>query len=180
MSTSDQNPSFPQQFRLGLGQDSHRFLASANNQAGCPLILGGLTIPDLDYSFDANSDGDVILHALCNAISTALSGGSLSSVADPLCAQGIYNSSAYLQPFLEQIKNAGYQIANVSISLEVHKPRLEPYRQTITTNLAQLLAISSHQIGLSFTSGEGLTAFGRGEGIAAQALILLEKSPSLT
>jgi len=163
-----------QPFRIGLGQDHHRFLNQKLNNSGCPLTIGGFVIPDQDISFDANSDGDVILHALGNALSSALGGGSISNIADPLCQQGIYQSSAYLLPLLEQMKNAGYQIANISLSLEALRPKLETHRPDIVASLAKILSLQPNQIGLTFTTGESLTACGQGEGIAAHAIVLLQ------
>ena len=165
---------FSQPFRIGLGQDHHRLLAQKLNTSGCPLTLGGYVIPDQELSLEANSDGDVILHALCNTLSSALGGGSLSTISDPLCQQGITDSRQYLEYFLKLVEQANYQISNLSVSLEALQPKLETHRQKITESLARILGLEVNQIGLTFTSGEGLTACGRGEGIAAQVIILLQ------
>ena len=164
-------------FRVGLGLDHHRLVAGPN-ASGHFLTLGGYQIPESELALAANSDGDVILHALCNALSTAIGGGSLGPIADPLCAAGQTDSKVYLTTFLDQITTNGYQINNLSLAVEAAQPKLEKHRSAIVDQLAHLLAIQPAQIGLAFTTGDGLTACGTGEGIAVQALVSLIKRPS--
>jgi 2-C-methyl-D-erythritol 2,4-cyclodiphosphate synthase len=164
-------------FCVGLGQDSHR-IRTKNQKLKTKnlkqLVLGGILI-DKNIEVVANSDGDVILHALTNALSSACGGPSLSFYADPLYRKGIKNSTKYLEKILEFVGKKGFKVNNVSISVEVEKPKLEKFHEKIQKNLAKLLNIKLDQVGITFTSGEKLTAFGRGEGIQAFCLVSLVK-----
>lgn len=155
--------------RIGIGQDSHPFADTGK------LILGGIRVPDTP-KLSANSDGDVVLHALTNAISSALGGGSLSGFADPLCKQGITDSSVYLNEVLKRLKSAGGSIVNISLSLEAGEPKLEPHFSAMRTKLSELLDIEAERVGITITSGENLTAFGKGKGIFVIAQVLLKVS----
>ncbi|MFH0834688.1 MAG: 2-C-methyl-D-erythritol 2,4-cyclodiphosphate synthase [Patescibacteria group bacterium] len=159
----------PSKTRVGLGHDSHRFAETRK-----ALFLGGLKISARD-GLDGNSDGDVVLHALTNAISSALGGGSISTFADAMCARGEKNSQKYLQKILAQMRAADFAIENVAISIEGARPKLEKHFPKMRRKLSALLKISGDRIGLVATTGEKLTAFGRGEGLQVFALILLKK-----
>jgi 2-C-methyl-D-erythritol 4-phosphate cytidylyltransferase/2-C-methyl-D-erythritol 2,4-cyclodiphosphate synthase len=154
------------QSRTGIGQDSHRFHATEKG-----LTLGGLLIQD-EPRMIANSDGDVIIHALCNAILQALGQGSFSAIADPLHAEGVTNSREYLRATLAQLKN--HQITHVGLQLEGSRPQIDPLAHQIRASLADLLSISESQIGLTATTGEDLTPFGRGEGLQCLATVTLQ------
>jgi 2-C-methyl-D-erythritol 2,4-cyclodiphosphate synthase len=153
-------------FRVGFGQDSHRF---AENKG---LFLGGAYF-DEEKSLQANSDGDVILHALYNAISSALSEGSLGLVADLMCAQGEKKSAAYLEVVLQKMRSQGFTINNLAVSLETSAVKIDPKAQQIKQSLARILEIDFDQIGITATSGEALSDCGRGEGIACNVIVLL-------
>jgi 2-C-methyl-D-erythritol 2,4-cyclodiphosphate synthase len=157
-------------FLTGLGQDQHPLLPS---ERGEKLYLGGVAF-DCGVYFQAKSDGDVIIHALCNALSTALGGYSFSTIADPLYQQGITDSSKYLSEFIKILSHHHYHLSNIAITLEAKQPKLEPHAPTITKNLARLLQLDPQRIGLALTSGENLTSFGRGEGISCFVSVLLE------
>ncbi|MBP3729728.1 MAG: 2-C-methyl-D-erythritol 2,4-cyclodiphosphate synthase [Lachnospiraceae bacterium] len=144
-----------------IGQDSHRFTEEEK-----PLILGGVLLPG-EPGLKANSDGDVLLHALTNAVSGITGRNILGTVADELCRQGIRDSSRYLEEALSDLKNQGGRILHVSFSVEAARPRLAPYVEPIRHRIAALLGISPLHVGLTATSGEGLTDFGRGLGIQA-------------
>ncbi|MBN1915195.1 MAG: 2-C-methyl-D-erythritol 2,4-cyclodiphosphate synthase, partial [Parachlamydiales bacterium] len=149
-------------FRVGIGQDSHRF---SHTKKGC--VLGGIILPDA-AAFEADSDGDVILHALCNAISSLSGVSILGDVAITLCRQGIRDSNIYLQEALKTLQST---IVHVAFTIEGKRPRLENRIVAIRKNIAALLHISMEQVGLTVTSGDELTSFGRGEGM--QCLCLL-------
>ncbi len=155
--------------RVGLGIDSHRFETKKK-----ALILGGAKI-SASGGLAANSDGDVLLHALTNAISSALGGGSLSNFADSMCRRGIKDSGKYLEVVLEKMRKAGFRIENCSINFEGKKPKLEKHFPKIRRNLTKVLEIKNERIGITATTGEELTAFGRGEGLQVVVLILLQK-----
>jgi 2-C-methyl-D-erythritol 2,4-cyclodiphosphate synthase len=146
--------------KVGIGQDSHKFDTKNNKK---PLILGGVIIPD-GLPLMANSDGDVILHALTNAVSGITGVNILGKIADDLCHnRGIKDSSIYLKESLKYLKNE--KINHVSISVECSKPKLSEHIETIRKNISELLDISISSVGITATSGEELTDFGRGYGI---------------
>lgn len=163
------------QFRIGLGQDSHRI---KNQKSGIknlkPLILGGVLI-DKNIQVAANSDGDMVIHALCNALSSACGGPSLSFFADPLLREGNKSSKKYLEKVLDFISERGFKVNNASISVEAGKPKLEKFREKIQKNLARILKIGLDQVGITFTSGQNLSPFGKGEGIQVFCLVSLVK-----
>lgn len=149
---------------FSIGQDSHRFVTdkSAIGNSGS-LILGGVLIPGAEPLL-ANSDGDVILHALTNAVSGFTGVNILGSVADRLCLhQGIKDSKEYLKLALSYLGDA--RIIHVSISVECRSPRLSDHMDEIKKSIADLLAVPASSVGITATSGEGLSAFGKGEGI---------------
>ncbi|MFH1565293.1 MAG: 2-C-methyl-D-erythritol 2,4-cyclodiphosphate synthase [bacterium] len=154
--------------RIGIGQDSHKFIDNK------PLFLGGVNIPDHPGLF-GNSDGDAVLHALCNAISSAMGKGSIGTYADKLCSENkITDSKEYLKTIFKTLQENSFKINNISISVEAKTPKIEPYSDAMKNVIAEILKIEKNQIGITATTGEGLTAFGRGEGVAviATAVIL--------
>lgn len=157
--------------RTGLGQDSHAFMPDGSTK---PLILGGIVFAGYP-GLQANSDGDVVLHSLFNALSSAIGGRSLGIYADPLCAQGITDSAVYLAVALDMVRRAGYTVGNVAISIEARRPKIEPMALEMKKCIAALLEVTADQVGITATSGEGLTAFGRGEGIQVFTIVTLVK-----
>ena len=155
--------------RIGFGTDSHRFDRSGRK----PLVLGGVTISDAP-GLDANSDGDVILHALFNAMSQACGGHSLGYYADPLCKKGITDSTEYLNIALDMVKKRSCVVNNIGIMIEAAEPRIPiDTIEKMRRRIAELTGVQEQDVGVTFTSGEGLSAFGRGEGILAQAVVSL-------
>ena len=153
--------------RVGIGQDSHRF--SANK----PLILGGVQVAKAG-GLAGDSDGDVILHSLCNALSSAMGGDSLSTWSDNMCQKGIKDSKKYVETIFAKVKVQQYKVQNVSISMEAKKPFIElEAAAKMKKTIADLLGIGNGQVGITFTSGEGLTPFGKGLGVQAICIVLL-------
>lgn len=159
--------------RVGFGTDSHRFEDSGTK----PLILGGVKIDDHSGLY-ANSDGDVILHALFNAISQACGGHSLGYYADPLFERGVTDSAEYIKIALDMVKSLDCRVYNVGVMVEAARPRIPIETiDDMRKSVAHLLDIHDRAVGITFTSGEGLTSFGRGEGILAQVVVsLVERS----
>lgn len=153
-------------YRSGIGQDSHRFLSSDTSK---PCIIAGLTFDEVP-GFNANSDGDVVYHALCNAISSLSSVPVLGDLADKLCAQdGITDSEVYLQ---EALKTLGKQkIAHIAITIEAKKPQFKKRIDEMRQNIARVVDVDISQVGITATSGEGLTDFGCGDGIQCFVLV---------
>ena len=138
------------------------------------MLLGGVVIPGAP-GLAGNSDADVVLHALTNAVSGVSGVNILGKVSDDMCLkQGITDSRAYLEKALETLSPDGWALTHVSISIEAKRPRLSAYIPEIKCSIASLISLSGNDIGLTATTGEGLTGFGRGEGI--QALVILSAS----
>jgi len=155
-------------FRIGFGQDSHKF--SSKNKK---LVLGGYTIQN-ETGLEANSDGDVILHALFNSISSAIGEKSLGYYADNMFKKGITDSKEYLKIILDKLNQKNLTINNISISIEASKPKLEKHTDKIKESLSRILKIEKQQIGITYTSGEGLTAFGQGKGMQCFVVVSLK------
>ena len=153
-------------FRTGIGHDSHRFVKDEYSK---PCILAGVVFDDVP-GLEANSDGDVIYHAICNAI-TSLSGVLiLGGIADELLQKdGITDSSVYLHKAKETLKKC--TISYVALSLEARRPQFKEKREKMIANIAKILGMPPTQVGITATSGEGLTAFGCGEGIQCFCII---------
>lgn len=153
-------------FKTGLGQDSHRF-ESKDSSKTC--VLAGVRIKECP-GFMANSDGDVIYHAICNAITSITGILILGGIADDLCHKdGITDSSAYL---LEAKKTLGsWKISHVACSVEAKRPHLKNHLALMKKNIAEHLEIQEDQVGITVTSGEGLTDCGCGDGVNCLAII---------
>lgn len=156
-------------FRVGLGQDSHGFVTGKEDK---PLILGGVEV-SAKGGLKGNSDADVILHSICNAISSAIGTDSLSTWADDMCfKKGIKDSARYVEYIFNKAVLLKYSVVNISISVEAKRPRLKTDAVSqIKRRIASLLRITPEQVGLTFTSGEDLTAFGRGRGIQVLTIV---------
>lgn len=161
-------------FRIGLGQDSHPVKKNKAVKNDNPLILGGVLISK-EIKVMAESDGDILIHALCNALDTAIGYGSLSLYAVKMCKEGIRDSRQYLKKAVSLIKEKGYKVGNVSIMVETSVVRLEEWREKISQSLAKILEIKKEDIGMAFTSGEKLTSFGKGKGIQVFVCVLIVK-----
>ncbi len=152
--------------KTGLGQDSHRFESDNTDKK---LMLGGV-IFDNAPALQGNSDADVILHAVTNAISGITGVNILGKISDDLCLkQGITDSSVYL---VEALKYLGdWQLCHLSMSIECLRPKITPHIPALKANLSQLLNLTESDIGITATTGEGLTEFGRGEGIQVLCIV---------
>lgn len=151
-----------------IGQDSHRF-ESESEIAHKKLMLGGISIDDAP-PLAGNSDADVILHALTNAVSGLTGVNILGAIADKLCNEkGIKDSKVYLEKALKYLE--GYTISHVSFTVECKRPKLAKHISSIKESIANLLKIDVSSVGLTATTGEGLTGFGKGEGI--QVFVIL-------
>lgn len=153
--------------RIGQGYDAHRF------QDGDHLILCGVTIP-FQRGFTAHSDGDVALHALCDALLGAAALGDIGRHfpdTDPRY-RGI-DSRILLREVLEKIAEKGFYVANVDITIVAQAPKLAPYIPAMCGHLRQDLGIPLDRINVKATTTEGMGFEGRGEGISAYAVTLL-------
>lgn len=159
-------------YRTGIGQDSHRFHDESFVKS---CIIGGLMFDDVP-GFQANSDGDVIFHALCNAISSLTGVVILGKVADELLLkEGITDSKIYLEKALETLGNQ--KIVHVAITLEALRPKFLKKIEALRHSVAEALKIAISQVGITATTGEGLTDFGCGDGV--QCLCILTTSEEI-
>jgi 2-C-methyl-D-erythritol 2,4-cyclodiphosphate synthase len=152
--------------KVGIGQDSHRFDFEDHEKK---LVLGGI-IFDGEPPLKGNSDADAILHSITNAISSVTCVNILGEISDELCLnQGITDSSVYLKKAMQYLDD--HRIVHVSVSIECLRPKITPRITDIRRNLSVLLDIPENCIGITATTGEGLTQFGQGLGIQVLSII---------
>ncbi|MCL2218846.1 MAG: 2-C-methyl-D-erythritol 2,4-cyclodiphosphate synthase [Chitinispirillia bacterium] len=151
-----------------IGQDSHRFEPDGSQK---PLVLGGVVIPNAP-GLAGNSDADVVLHAVTNAVSGVSGVNILGTISDDLCLnQGITDSRVYLGKALETLEADGWKLTHVSVSIEAKRPHLSSHIPAIKRSIASILSLPEKSVGLTATTGEGLTDFGRGEGMQAFVIV---------
>jgi len=152
---------------VGLGVDAHRLAA------GRPLRLGGVEIPN-DRGLAGHSDGDVLLHAIARALLGALGAGDLGQhfPSSDERWRGA-DSGVFVREAVARAKRAGLAVGNLDATLIAEAPRLAPHLDAMRRNVAALLEAPLDAVNLQVTSTDGLGAIGRGEGIAAQAVVLL-------
>ncbi|MCB1113989.1 MAG: 2-C-methyl-D-erythritol 2,4-cyclodiphosphate synthase, partial [Chlamydiia bacterium] len=150
--------------RTGLGQDSHQFL---DKETSKPLVIGGIIFEGYP-GFDANSDGDIVLHAICNAISSITHVLILGGIADELCLkQDITDSEVYLKEAMKTLGNK--KVAHVAVSVEGLKPKLKDRLIDMRKNVARIMNLDIDDVGITATTGEGLSDVGCGDGMEAFA-----------
>ncbi len=155
--------------RIGNSIDIHQFCS------GKRLVLGGIEI-DYEYGLKGHSDADVVLHSVCEAIIGALALGDIGEHfpdTDPQY-KGI-DSSVLLLKSVELMKDNGYEIGNVDITILCEKPHLKKYKNQIKENIANLIATSSNNVNVKATRGEQMGFVGRAEGIVSICSLLLKK-----
>ncbi|MDR2429135.1 MAG: 2-C-methyl-D-erythritol 2,4-cyclodiphosphate synthase [Candidatus Margulisbacteria bacterium] len=155
--------------RIGIGYDVHQLVA------GRKLIVGGVDIP-YAKGLDGHSDADVLLHAVMDALLGAAALGSIGEHfpdSDP-AYQGI-NSLELLENVNALLISRGYKLVNLDSVIVCQEPKLAPYIQDMQTNIAVVFGLSADRIGVKATTTERLGFAGRGEGIAAEAVVLIEK-----
>lgn len=152
--------------RIGFGWDSHAF------QAGVPLIIGGVLF-DHPAGLAGHSDGDVLLHAITDALLGAVAVGDIGSFFPPGDSRWKdADSAVFLQTALEEIRNAGYRIANVDTTLVLAAPKIAPVAEKLRERVAELLEIDSRSVGIKAKTPEGLN---QDDVAVAHAVVLLEK-----
>jgi 2-C-methyl-D-erythritol 2,4-cyclodiphosphate synthase len=156
--------------KVGVGQDSHRIAETRDK----PFVLGGVVF-DETFCLEGNSDSDVVLHAITNAVSGVTGKPVLGPVADKLCKAGVTDSQEYLRVALEDLAAIGYKVSHVSISLECLRPKILPKLEALRANVAKLVGATVADVAITATTGEGLTDFGKGLGVQAFAVLTAEK-----
>jgi len=155
--------------RIGHGYDVHRLVE------GRPLILGGVTIP-WEKGLLGHSDADVLTHAVMDALSGAARLGDIGKLfpdTDPAYA-GI-SSLKLLAEVSRLLAERGYAVVNVDATLLAQRPKVAPYKQQMAENLASVLGVDVEQVNVKATTEEGLGFTGDGSGMAAHAVVLLER-----
>jgi 2-C-methyl-D-erythritol 2,4-cyclodiphosphate synthase len=154
--------------RIGTGFDVHAF------GAGNSIVLAGVRIPH-SRGVVAHSDGDVVLHALCDALLGAAGLGDIGMHfpdSDPVWRGA--DSRRFVATVLDMLSVRGWRVGNADITVLAQAPKLAPYRLEMRRALAQMLAVPENQVNIKATTTEHLGFVGREEGLAAQAVVLLE------
>jgi 2-C-methyl-D-erythritol 2,4-cyclodiphosphate synthase len=155
--------------RVGFGWDSHAF------KAGIPLLIGGVKL-DYDKGLGGHSDGDVLLHAITDALLGGIAGpdiGTLFPPSDPQWKGA--DSVVFLQEALRRVASAGYAVANLDSTLILNAPKLGPHAAEIRSRVAGLLGISEDCVGLKAKTPEGLN---NDNAAVAHVVVLLNKNQS--
>ncbi len=155
--------------KTGIGQDSHRF----EKENGKPLLLAGIEFTH-PFGLKGNSDADVVFHSITNSISSVTGINILGSVADQLAQKGHKDSIEYLNLALNDLGE--WKINHIAIAIECQAPKISPQINAMKENIAQICKINISDIGITATSGEDLTSFGRGEGIQVITIITVIKT----
>jgi len=158
-------------FRTGLGYDIHRL------KKGRRFLLAGVEIP-FAKGEDGHSDGDVLAHAVCDAILGASALGDIGELfppSDPSYKDA--DSMKLLQDAFFRVKQAGWKIVNLDCVIICEEPKILPFRNPIRNSLAEVLEIPVENIFLKGKTAEGLGSAGKGKAIEVYALCLLEKNP---
>ncbi|HEY3718399.1 MAG TPA: 2-C-methyl-D-erythritol 2,4-cyclodiphosphate synthase [Jatrophihabitantaceae bacterium] len=154
-------------FRTGLGHDVHRLVA------GKRLVLGGVEIP-ADVGFDTHSDGDVLCHALVDALAGAIADGDLGThfpEDDPDADDA--RSLAFVEEFSRYVERAGYGVGNVDCFVVLGTVRLRPHIEAMRTNIADALRVDLARVSVKARSNDGLGPEGEGAACAAWASVLV-------
>jgi len=157
--------------RVGIGYDIHRLAV------GRPLRLAGIEIP-ADRGPVAHSDGDVVLHAVADAMLGAAALGDLGRHfpdTDPVWKDA--DSSVILRRAADLVRAAGYRPAGADCNVLLEAPRLAPHREAMQGRLAELLGLAPNAVNVKARTMEGLGPVGAGEAVAAQAVVVLEPTP---
>lgn len=152
--------------RIGYGWDSHEF------KPGIPLKIGGVTLPHT-HGLGGHSDGDVLLHAITDALLGSIAApdiGSLFSPSDPQWKGA--DSAVFLEEALKRVRGAGYRLVNLDSALILAAPKIGPHTSAIRQRLVELLGLPADCIGIKAKTPEGM---GTDNAAIAHAVVLLEK-----
>ena len=155
-------------YRVGFGYDVHRLTS------GRPLVLGGVTIPH-STGLEGHSDADVLVHAVCDAFLGAVGLGDIGDHfpdTDPRY-KDIF-SIELLKEVYEKVREKGHTLANLDATIFAQEPKLSPFKKRMAERMAECLAEDPLTINVKATTTEGLGAVGKGDGIAAMCIVLLQ------
>jgi 2-C-methyl-D-erythritol 2,4-cyclodiphosphate synthase len=155
--------------RIGHGFDAHRFAPDRR------LVLGGVEIPH-DLGLAAHSDGDVVLHALCDALLGAAGLGDIGQhFPDSSAEFRDIDSRILLRRVVERLHQSGLRLSNADLTIIAQVPKLAPYRERMRACIAADLQVPPERVNLKATTTEGMGFTGRREGIACHAVVLLHE-----
>jgi 2-C-methyl-D-erythritol 2,4-cyclodiphosphate synthase len=156
--------------RVGIGVDAHAFTDETT------LLLGGVAVPG-GPGLAGHSDGDVVAHALVDAVLGAAGLGDIGSFfpSDEPEWEGA-SSLLFLERAMAAVREAGFELVNADCVLVGERPRIAPFRAEMETRLAGALGVEAEQVSVRATTTDGLGFTGRGEGLAAHAVALLVRS----
>jgi len=155
--------------RIGIGHDTHRL------EPGRMLVIGGVRI-EHSQGCVAHSDGDVLLHALTDAIIGALGWGDIGEWFPDTDAQHAgADSSAFLHEVMQKAAREGWHVVNADCIVFAQRPKLSSYKETIRLRVAELLEVGAEAVNVKAKTGEHVGPVGREEAICAEAVVLLEK-----
>ena len=155
--------------RIGSGFDAHKLVA------GRPLMLGGVLIP-FDRGLEGHSDGDCVVHAICDALLGAAAAGDLGGrfpSSDPRWKDA--SSFGFLDDVVRVVGEKGYALENLDVTVIAERPVLAPHIQDMRARLGRALGVPVERVSVKAKTADGLGAIGAGEGIAAQAAVLLRR-----
>lgn len=156
-------------FRMGIGYDVHPLTA------GRPLVLGGVTIP-YHQGLAGHSDADCLVHAICDALLGGIAAGDIGRHfpdSDPQYKD--VQSLLLLHKVAEMVAEKGFMIANIDATIVVQAPTLAPHLPQMEERIAATVGVAKDRVNVKATSTEGLGFTGRGEGVAAYAVALMER-----
>jgi len=155
--------------RVGFGYDAHALVT------GRPLFLGGIEIPYL-FGLQGHSDADVLLHAICDALLGAIGEGDIGKhFPDTDSQYRDIRSTVLLKRVINKIKEKGFHLVNIDATIVAQKPKLSEFISRMVNQIADVLEIEPGRVNVKATTTEGLGFAGRGEGIGAYAVALVEE-----
>jgi 2-C-methyl-D-erythritol 2,4-cyclodiphosphate synthase len=155
--------------RVGFGYDAHALVT------GRPLFLGGIEIPYL-FGLQGHSDADVLLHAICDALLGAIGEGDIGKhFPDTDSQYRDIRSTVLLKRVINKIKEKGFHLLNIDATIVAQRPKLSEFIPRMVKQIADVLEIEPGRVNVKATTTEGLGFAGRGEGIGAYAMALVEE-----
>ncbi|MBS3908330.1 MAG: 2-C-methyl-D-erythritol 2,4-cyclodiphosphate synthase [Actinobacteria bacterium] len=155
--------------RVGTGFDVHRFVE------GRPLVLGGVEVP-FEFGLEGHSDADVLTHAIIDAMFGAAAAGDLGRYfPDTDSAFKDISSIALLQDAVGILEEKGFRLVNIDVTVVLERPKLAPFRERMREVISAAAGLEVSRVSVKATTTEGLGFTGRGEGVAAQAVVLVEE-----
>ncbi len=160
------------EFRIGQGYDVHRL------EHGLPMVLGGVRV-DGDTGFVAHSDGDVAIHALCDALLGALALGDIGHLFPDTSEEfaGI-DSRILLSRVMRLVRSQGWELGNADITIALQAPRIAPYVARMRESLASVMGVEPSRVSVKATTTEKLGFVGRKEGCEVWAVVLVRREKS--